>query len=41
MLSILRTTAEFLEERGVAEPRLSAEHLLAEMVRRATRRWHG
>ena len=29
MLSILRTTTAFLEERGVAEPRLSAEHLLA------------
>lgn len=32
MLSILRTTAEFLEERGVAEPRLSAEHLLADVL---------
>lgn len=32
MLSILRTTAGFLEERGVAEPRLSAEHLLADVL---------
>ena len=32
MLSILRTTTAFLEERGVAEPRLSAEHLLADVL---------
>ena len=32
VLSILRTTAGFLEERGVAEPRLSAEHLLADVL---------
>lgn len=29
VLALLRTTAAFLEERGVTEPRLSAEHLLA------------
>ena len=32
VLSILRTTTEFLEERGVSEPRLSAEHLLADVL---------
>lgn len=32
VLSILRTTAGFLEERGVTEPRLSAEHLLADVL---------
>lgn len=32
VLSILRTTAGFLEERGVSEPRLSAEHLLADVL---------
>ncbi|HEY7472115.1 MAG TPA: peptide chain release factor N(5)-glutamine methyltransferase [Gemmatimonadota bacterium] len=32
VLSILRTTASFLEERGVTEPRLSAEHLLADVL---------
>lgn len=32
VLSILRTTARFLEERSVAEPRLSAEHLLADVL---------
>jgi release factor glutamine methyltransferase len=32
VLSILRTTTAFLEERGVAEPRLSAEHLLADVL---------
>jgi release factor glutamine methyltransferase len=32
VLSILRTTTSFLEERGVSEPRLSAEHLLADVL---------
>ena len=32
VLSILRTTANFLEERGVSEARLSAEHLLADVL---------
>lgn len=32
VLSILRTTTEFLEERGVSEARLSAEHLLADVL---------
>ena len=32
VLSILRTTTEFLEGRGVSEPRLSAEHLLADVL---------
>jgi len=32
VLSILRTTTEFLEQRGVSEPRLSAEHLLADVL---------
>lgn len=32
VLSILRTTAGFMEERGVSEPRLSAEHLLADVL---------
>ena len=32
VLSILRTTAGLLEERGVNEPRLSAEHLLADVL---------
>jgi release factor glutamine methyltransferase len=32
VLSILRTTTEFLEQRGVGEPRLSAEHLLADVL---------
>lgn len=32
VLSILRTTTGFLEERGVNEPRLSAEHLLAHVL---------
>jgi len=32
VLSILRTTTRFLEERGVSEPRLSAEHLLADVL---------
>lgn len=32
VLSILRTTTGFLEERGVNEPRLSAEHLLADVL---------
>jgi release factor glutamine methyltransferase len=32
VLSILRTTSGFLEERGVSEPRLSAEHLLADVL---------
>ena len=32
VLSILRTTTDFLEDRGVSEPRLSAEHLLADVL---------
>jgi release factor glutamine methyltransferase len=32
VLSILRTTTEFLEQRGIGEPRLSAEHLLADVL---------
>jgi release factor glutamine methyltransferase len=32
VLSILRTTTDFLEQRGVREPRLSAEHLLADVL---------
>jgi release factor glutamine methyltransferase len=32
VLPLLRTTARFLSERGVAEPRLSAEHLLADAL---------
>lgn len=32
VLSLLRTTAEFLESRGVDEARLSAEHLLADVL---------
>lgn len=32
VLSILRTTTEFLEGRGINEPRLSAEHLLADVL---------
>ena len=32
VLSILRTTTSFLEERGVSEARLSAEHLLADVL---------
>lgn len=32
VLSILRTTTEFFEEKAVAEPRLSAEHLLADVL---------
>ncbi|HET6637157.1 MAG TPA: peptide chain release factor N(5)-glutamine methyltransferase [Gemmatimonadota bacterium] len=32
VLAILRTTTSFLEERGVSEPRLSAEHLLADVL---------
>ncbi len=32
ILPLLRTTSEFLAERGVAEARLSAEHLLAEIL---------
>jgi len=32
VLSILRTTTEFLTERGVSEPRLSAEVLLADVL---------
>jgi release factor glutamine methyltransferase len=32
VLSLLRTTSAFLTERGVAEPRLSAEHLLAHVL---------
>jgi len=32
VLALLRTTSGFLSERGVAEPRLSAEHLLADAL---------
>lgn len=32
VLSILRTTTGYFEEKGVAEPRLSAEHLLADVL---------
>jgi release factor glutamine methyltransferase len=32
VLSLLRTTSGFLAERGVTEPRLSAEHLLAHVL---------
>lgn len=32
VLSILRTTTEFLEQRGIGEARLSAEHLLADVL---------
>lgn len=32
VLSLLRTTAEWFESRGVEEPRLSAEHLLADAL---------
>ncbi|HYO47685.1 MAG TPA: peptide chain release factor N(5)-glutamine methyltransferase [Gemmatimonadota bacterium] len=32
VLSILRKTTEFLEGRGINEPRLSAEHLLADVL---------
>lgn len=32
VLAILRTTTQFLDERGVPEPRLSAEHLLADVL---------
>jgi release factor glutamine methyltransferase len=32
VLALLRTTSGFLAERGVAEPRLSAEHLLAHVL---------